>query len=213
MEGESAPTVKSCTVSEGATWAQEGDNVTVTALDGSKDSYTLDIQSVSPAAYTSQEIVFDGTESYVKSAYGWDSTKKWRFSKTDNDYSREIAGKTHVELFLPACDTVVLKAGGNNERDIKVYINGAQLGDKVKLLKAGNTFVVGQSAPFMMSIVSAQTSGDGGIAAIRMARKGGATDLGDVQRDHVPCTKVLRNGQIIIVRGEKSFTVTGQLVR
>ena len=211
MEGESAPIVKSCIVSEGATWAQEGDNVTVTALDGSKDSYTLDIQSVSPVAYTSQEIVFDGTESYVKSAYGWDSTKKWRFSKTDSDYSREIAGKTHVELFLPACDTIIVKAGV--ERDVKVYINGEQLGSKVKLLKAGNTFVVAQSAPFMMSIISAQSSGDGGVAAIRMARKGGATDLGDVQRDHVPCTKVLRNGQIIIVRGEKIFTVTGQLVR
>lgn len=213
LAGETAPTIKSYIVSEGATWKQEGNTVTLTGADGASTAYTVDIQAVSPVAYTDQEIVFDGSETYIKGAYGWDNTKKWKFSKTDNDYSREIAGKTHVELFLPACDTVVLKAGGNNERDIKVYINGAQLGDKVKLLKAGNTFVVGQSAPFMMSIVSAQTSGDGGIAAIRMARKGGATDLGDVQRDHVPCTKVLRNGQIIIVRGEKSFTVTGQLVR
>lgn len=213
LAGETTPTIKSYIVSEGATWKQEGNTVTLTGADGASTAYTVDIQAVSPVAYTDQEIVFDGSETYIKGAYGWDNTKKWKFSKTDNDYSREIAGKTHVELFLPACDTVVLKAGGNNERDIKVYINGAQLGDKVKLLKAGNTFVVGQSAPFMMSIVSAQTSGDGGIAAIRMARKGGATDLGDVQRDHVPCTKVLRNGQIIIVRGEKSFTVTGQLVR
>lgn len=213
LAGETAPTIKSYIVSEGATWKQEGNTVTLTGADGASTAYTVDVQAVSPVAYTDQEIVFDGSETYIKGAYGWDNTKKWKFSKTDNDYSREIAGKTHVELFLPACDTVVLKAGGNNERDIKVYINGAQLGDKVKLLKAGNTFVVGQSAPFMMSIVSAQTSGDGGIAAIRMARKGGATDLGDVQRDHVPCTKVLRNGQIIIVRGEKSFTVTGQLVR
>lgn len=213
LAGETTPTIKSYIVSEGATWKQEGNTVTLTGADGASTAYTVDIQAVSPVAYTDQEIVFDGSETYIKGAYGWDNTKKWKFSKTDNDYSREIAGKTHVELFLPACDTVVLKAGGNNERDIKVYINGAQLGDKVKLLKAGNTFVVGQSAPFMMSIVSAQTSGDGGVAAIRMARKGGATDLGDVQRDHVPCTKVLRNGQIIIVRGEKSFTVTGQLVR
>lgn len=213
LAGETAPTIKSYIVSEGATWKQEGNTVTLTGADGASTAYTVDIQAVSPVAYTGQEIVFDGSETYIKGAYGWDNTKKWKFSKTDNDYSREIAGKTHVELFLPACDTVVLKAGGNNERDIKVYINGAQLGDKVKLLKAGNTFVVGQSAPFMLTIASAQSSGDGGIAAIRMARKGGATDLGDVQRDHVPCTKVLRNGQIIIVRGEKSFTVTGQLVR
>ena len=215
LAGETVPTIKSYIVSEGATWKQEGNTVTLTGADGASATYTVDIQAVSPVTYTSQEIVFDGSADeaeWVKSAYGWDGTKKWRFSKTDDDYSREIAGKTHVELFLPACDTVVLTSM-KNERDVYIRINGTQFGNKVKLVTAGLVLAVEQSSPFMLSVVSAQSSGDGGVAAIRMARKGGATDLGDVQRDHVPCTKVLRNGQIIIVRGEKSFTVTGQLVR
>lgn len=211
LAGETAPTIKSYIVSEGATWKQEGNTVTLTGADGASTAYTVDIQAVSPVAYTGQEIVFDGSETYIKGAYGWDNTKKWKFSKTDNDYSREIAGKTHVELFLPACDTVVLKAGGNNERDIKVYINGAQLGDKVKLLKAGNTFVVGQSAPFMMSIVSAQTSGDGGIAAIRMARKT-TTGLNTID-DRRQSIKRIENGMLMIERNGAVYNAQGQIIR
>ena len=211
LAGETAPTIKSYIVSEGATWKQEGNTVTLTGADGASTAYTVDIQAVSPVAYTDQEIVFDGSETYIKGAYGWDNTKKWKFSKTDNDYSREIAGKTHVELFLPACDTVVLKAGGNNERDIKVYINDAQLGDKVKLLKAGNTFVVGQSAPFMMSIVSAQTSGDGGIAAIRMAKKT-TTGLNTID-DRRQSIKRIENGMLMIERNGAVYNAQGQIIR
>lgn len=211
LAGETAPTIKSYIVSEGATWKQEGNTVTLTGADGASTAYTVDIQAVSPVAYTDQEIVFDGSETYIKGAYGWDNTKKWKFSKTDNDYSREIAGKTHVELFLPACDTVVLKAGGNNERDIKVYINGAQLGDKVKLLKAGNTFVVGQSAPFMMSIVSAQTSGDGGIAAIRMVKKT-TTGLNTID-DRRQSIKRIENGMLMIERNGAVYNAQGQIIR
>lgn len=211
LAGETAPTIKSYIVSEGATWKQEGNTVTLTGADGASTAYTVDIQAVSPVASTGQEIVFDGSETYIKGAYGWDNTKKWKFSKTDNDYSREIAGKTHVELFLPACDTVVLKAGGNNERDIKVYINGAQLGDKVKLLKAGNTFVVGQSAPFMMSIVSAQTSGDGGIAAIRMAKKT-TTGLNTID-DRRQSIKRIENGMLMIERNGAVYNAQGQIIR
>lgn len=210
LAGETAPTIKSYIVSEGATWKQEGNTVTLTGADGASTAYTVDIQAVSPVAYTDQEIVFDGSETYIKGAYGWDNTKKWKFSKTDNDYSREIAGKTHVELFLPACDTVVLKAGGNNERDIKVYINGAQLGDKVKLLKAGNTFVVGQSAPFMMSIVSAQTSGDGGIAAIRMVKKTTGLNTIDDRRQSI---KRIENGMLMIERNGAVYNAQGQIIR
>ena len=35
----------------------------------------------------------------------------------------------------------------------------------------------------------------------------------DVQGDNVQCTKLLRNGQIYILRGEKVFTLTGQAVK
>ena len=39
------------------------------------------------------------------------------------------------------------------------------------------------------------------------------TGFDDVQGDKVPCTKVLRDGQIYIIRGEKVYTVMGQSVK
>lgn len=40
-----------------------------------------------------------------------------------------------------------------------------------------------------------------------------ATDIGTVQSDNIPCTKILRNGQILILRDGKVYTVTGQEVK
>ncbi|MBQ1875083.1 MAG: hypothetical protein II144_05320 [Paludibacteraceae bacterium] len=214
LAGGDAPAVDSYKVNEGTTWEQNGNTIMLTGTDSTTISYTLVTEPVTPVAFTADEIVFDGSEgSWVKCAYGWDSSKKWRFSKTDTDYSREIAGKTHVEFFLPACDTVVLKSMDGNERDMRVYANGVEIGSKTKLLKSGTTLVVNQKAPFMLSVVSAQSSGDGGVKALRMARKGNATDLGGIQPSAVSYQKILRDGQILIVRGDQTFTITGQLAR
>lgn len=212
LAGEDVPTVSSYKVSDGATLTQNGNTVTVTALDKSTATYTMDIQAVTPVEFTANEIVFDGSESsWVKGAYGFDATKKWRFSKTDEDYSREIAGKTHVELFLPACDTIVLKSMASKEREINVYINGEKLGGKTKLLIVGSTFAVLQSAPFMLTIASAQSSGDGGVAAIRMARKA-ATGI-EATKSEVRCVKMLRDGQLLIKQGDAIYTIQGQRIQ
>ncbi len=42
---------------------------------------------------------------------------------------------------------------------------------------------------------------------------GEAQGIDDVQSDHVQCTKVVRDGQIFILRGEKVYTIDGQEVR
>ncbi len=213
LAGESAPTIQSYKVSDGATLTQEGSTVTLKGADGESVAYTLDIQAVSPIAYTTEELVFDGSDDeaeWVKAAYGWDETKKWRISKTDNDYSREIAGKTHMELFLPACDTVVLTSM-KTERDVRIYVNGTQLGNKVKLLKTGLSLAVLQSAPFMLSVVSAQSSGDGGIAAIRMA-KTIATGMNNVSTNN-QSIKRLENGLLLIERNGVVYNLQGQIIR
>ena len=222
MAGTSAPAVSTCLLSRGATWAQENNHVTISALDGSTAVYALDFQPVTPVDFTPNEIVFNGSEDrWVKSAYGWADDKKWRFSKTDEDYSREIAGKTHVEFFLPACDTIVLTSMASKERDVKFYINGEAFGSKTKLLIAGNTLIVNQSAPFMLSVVSAQSSGDGGVASLRMARKNTPTGIDNTpslesEPTSLPAgegrgeaSKILRNGIIYILRGEQLYTITG----
>lgn len=214
LAGSEEPTISAYKVNEGTKWEQNGNTITLTGSDETTISYTLVTKAVTPVAFTDQEIVFDGSADeaeWLKAAYGWDDTKKWRFSKTDDDYSREIAGKTHIELFLPACDTVVLTSM-KTERDVRIYVNGAQLGDKVKLVKTGLALAVEQSAPFMLSVVSAQSSGDGGIAAIRMARKATPTGIDETASEKAS-TKVLYNGRLFILRGTKIYTPAGQQVR
>ena len=211
IAGEAVPTVQSHSEGDGTTWSQSGSVITLTGADETSVSYNLVVEPVTPVAFTTDEIVCNGSETWIKSAYGWDSSKKWRFSKTDSDYTREMNGKTHVELFLPSCDTIVLKAGGSNERAVRFYINGVQLGDKVTLAKAGTTLVVEQSAPFMLTVASAQTSGDGGVASVRMARKS-ATALDEVLSG-AKAEKVLHDGQIYILRDGKVYTVTGEEVK
>ena len=42
---------------------------------------------------------------------------------------------------------------------------------------------------------------------------GDAQGFEDVQGNNVQCTKIVHNGQIFILRGEKVYTVTGQEVK
>jgi hypothetical protein len=211
LAGEDMPTISSYKVNEGTTWSQNGNVITLTGADGETAEYTLDIQPVTPVEFSAAEIVFDGTETWVKSAYGWASDKKWKFSKTDSDYSREIAGKTHVEFFLPACDTVVLMSM-SKERAVRIYINGQPVGSQMTLAVSGNAVAVNQNAPFMLTIVSAQSSGDGGIAAIRMVRNT-PTGIGEVVNGKCENVKIIKNGVLYILYKEARYTVQGRRVK
>ena len=215
LAGSEVPTISTSKVNEGTKWEQNGNTITLTGSDETTISYTLVTEAVTPVAFTDQEIVFDGSADeaeWLKAAYGWDDTKKWRFSKTDNDYSREIAGKTHVELFLPACDTVVLTSM-NTERDVRIAINGVPFGDKVKLVKAGLSLAVNRSEPFMLTVSSAQSSGDGGIAAVRMIRKAPQGIEETQSNEKTLTTKFLYNGQLLILRGGHTYNTSGQLLQ
>ena len=212
LAGTAAPTISTYIVSDGATLKQNGNKAILTGADGSSIEYVMAVEAVEPMQYTSEEIVFDGTETWVKGAYGFDATKKWKFSKTDTDYSRELAGKTHLEMFLPACDTIVLKSMDSKERDITVSVNGKQIGNKFTLLKAGSTIIVNQPQAFMLTINSAQSSGDGGVKAIRLGRKSTTTSI-ENQSIKENVYKVLHNGQVYVVRGSKMYTLHGQEVR
>lgn len=214
LAGQDAPTVSKYQVNDGTTWAIDGNNITLTGADASTAAYQLVLEAVTPAEFNAAEITFDGTEAWAKAANGFDDSKGgWKFSKTDNDFSREIAGKTHVEFFLPACDTVVLKTGASGtERDVRFYVNGTEVGEKAKLTKAGVALAVKQSAPFMLTVASAQTGGDGGVGAIRMAKAETPTAI-DNTEDAVKATKVLRDGQVLILRDGKFFNALGVEVK
>lgn len=215
LAGQDAPTVSSYQVNDGTTWAIDGNNITLTGADNSIALYSLVLAEVAPADFSADEITFDGTETWVKAANGFGTDKGgWKFSKTDSDFSREIAGKTHVEFFLPACDTVVLKTGASGtERDVRFYVNGTQLGDKAKLTKAGVALAVEQSAPFMLTVASAQTSGDGGVGALRMAKAPLDPTAIDNTNNEVKAVKIIRDGQLFIQKNGVLYNAQGAVVK
>jgi hypothetical protein len=71
---------------------------------------------------------------------------------------------------------------------------------------------VNQPQAFMLTINSAQSSGDGGVKAIRLGRKSTTTSI-ENQSIKENVHKVLHNGQVYIVRGSKMYTLHGQEVR
>lgn len=214
LAGQDAPTVSSYQVNDGTTWAIDGNNITLTGADASTAAYQLVLEAVSPAEFNAAEITFDGTEAWAKAANGFDDSKGgWKFSKTDNDFSREIAGKTHVEFFLPACDTVVLKTGtSGTERDVRFYVNGTEVGEKAKLTKAGVALAVKQSAPFMLTVASAQTGGDGGVGAIRMAKAETPTAIDNTEAE-IKAVKFIENGQLFILKNGIKYNANGAIVK
>ncbi len=166
MEGEPVPTLTSYVASEGATAALAGTTLTVTAEDASTEEYEVTFTAVAPYT-TTGDITFDGTETWIKSGYGFDDTKKWRFSKTDADWSREKDGRTRIYFFVgPANSLSLTTTSGQTARNIKVYVNGVLNGSITKQAAAGSAITIpcNTNANNMVAIVSNQTGGDGGIS-------------------------------------------------
>ncbi|MGM9830540.1 MAG: Ig domain-containing protein [Paludibacteraceae bacterium] len=159
-----------CSTATAYALSEDGATLTVTGEDATTKDYPFVCEAVAPATTLNETITFDGSESWIKGGYGYDATKGWKFSKTDTDYSREWNGKTHIEMFLPACDAVILTGSDVSARNIKVYINGTEFGSFTTVKNGDLTLDVKQSAPFMLTIASAQTGGDGGFSAAKLVK-------------------------------------------
>ena len=165
MAGTDAPAqTDDIQVADGFTAAVVGDNVVLTqTATGKVKTYAITKTAVTPFVGTGKQ-TFDGTETYVASGYGWDNSKKWRFSKTDNDWTREAPGNTRLYFFVGAGTSLTLSESGQNTRAIEVYVNGMKDGS-ISQIEKNKTIAVtlNGSQPNMVEIRSNQTSGDGGF--------------------------------------------------
>ena len=68
------------------------------------------------------------------------------------------------------------------------------------------------------AIVTAKQEGDNNylaaeqVSKVVIVRADDATGIGDIQGDNVPYTKILRNGQVFVRRGDTIYTITGMKV-
>lgn len=181
MQGTEVPTVASVKYAEGVDSTKTTNNVVdgkivVTGSDSSTKEYMIKATEVAPYTTLGEDVVFDGKETYVASGYGWDSTKKWRFSKLGEDVAggkkRNSEGWTRLYFFVGPATQITFTESANQNRAVKIFVNGNEFTD-VTTLPAGKTFTITGlkwNENNMIAIVSNQTSGDGGVGAMKLEK-------------------------------------------
>lgn len=169
MAGESAPTMtsyeKNANVKDGGV-AIVGNKVVLTGTDDSQKEYDLTLEAVTPmSSYDLQ--TFDGSETYVKAGLAYDGG--WKFRKNASD-GRISKGYTRLYFFVGgSADRATFTSCADN-RKVKIYVNNVET-SVTQTASSGNTFDVPLDpavANNMIAIVSDQTSGDGGVGAMKL---------------------------------------------
>ena len=172
LDSEGAPTITDVKVSTGASYEVEGNTLVVTAEDGETTSvYDITLEAVKPNIQS--EVTFDGTETWIKTGYSYDSEKGWKFSKNvDEDSNKRITeGKNRIYFFVGHAKSVTLTNGlVNSDRAVKVYVNGVEDTSIKSIPKSSAstnsvTITCNPEVDNMIAIVSNQTSGDGGFTS------------------------------------------------
>ena len=174
MSGESAPTVNesSIDISDGATYALDGNTLTVTAEDGTTNkAFTITTVPMTPleVATDVETTSFSNVPSWIFNLYGYswgdkDSDRKGlKFAKAvnENNNMRIALGNTRQYYFIGAAKKLTLKGSPCATRKVNVYKNGTKVSSNVD-----NTTIevdLDEDNPCMVMIESNQTSGDGGF--------------------------------------------------
>ena len=216
IAGAEAPTyVESIFASgvEGASAQLEEDGLKVIGADADEVVYSIVYEAV-PVADIQLEntITFDSTENYIYSVYGWDAAKGWKIAKDVEEAAnkRISEGKDRFYMALPAADSLYLTSGSGKDRPVKITVNGVA-SDVVKLAKQNEEVAIAlnASANNFVCIESNGSNGDGGIIAIRLHKNDDTPSALDEAVEAEKAHKVVRDGQIIIIRGDKEFNLVG----
>lgn len=176
IAGTTAPTVsaENLACASGSATIDGDGNIVVTGEDNTTKIFTVSVEAVEPQAASSATITFDGTETWIKNGYGYDSSKGWKFSKNSEEPSnRRISeGKTRIYFFVGSCKEVTLTTatGITSNREIAVAVNNVNVPSITQAPKTPGsiTIPVNSTSPAMIEIKSiiGDGGGDGGFGSI-----------------------------------------------
>ncbi len=214
LEGEAEPSFVSAKF-----WEPDGEptaeivdgKLVVTGADAQQAEYTITYHAVVPMEYSTEEVVFDTVPSYIFSVYGFAADKGVKFSKDVEEASnhRISEGKDRIYIALPAANKVLLTSGTGAKRPVKILVNGEEsaVAQTAASDEAIEILLSKEHANFV-AIESNGSNGDGGFIKLQLSEESGQGIEDLDASEHA--VKFLQNGQILIRRGEKIFTVTGQ---
>ena len=214
LEGEAEPTFVSATF-----WEPDGEpkaemvdgKLVVTGIDGQQAEYTITYHAITPMEYSTEEVVFDAVPSYIYSVYEFDADKGVKFAKDVEEAKnhRISEGKDRIYIALPAANKVLLTSGTGAKRPVKILVNGEE--SAVAQTAASDETIeilLSKEHANFVAIESNGSNGDGGFIKLQLSEESGQGIEDLDASEHA--VKFLQNGQILIRRGEKIFTVTGQ---
>lgn len=217
LAGEAAPEAAQITAGSGTAGAMTGNKIGVTGADMSYVEYTVTLEEVTPytdaVAADAAAGVFDGTETWVKTGilesgntagFSGDYYVIRRQKKGSDaaDDQRVFAGFVRAYLFVGNASELQLTIGGN--KAVKYAVDGGEYTEDAD----GTLNIALDEGNHLVEIVSNQQSGDGRISAPKLIERGSSTAL-DEAAGEVKARKIVRDGQIIIVRGDKEFNIVG----
>ena len=188
LAGESEPTVEesSLVISDDATYALDGNTLTVTAEDGTTNkAFTITKTAFTPLAVAADiaTTTFSDVPSWMFNPYGWDSSKGVKFAKNVDEASnmRIAKGFARQYYFIEAAKTLTLTSGSSGARNIKVYRNGVELATPTATAAKDKTIDIAldEDAPCMIMIESNQTGsgGDGGFTKYAVKARTAPIDI------------------------------------
>lgn len=167
MAGTDTPTATTITADKGTAGELSEGKIRVTGSDESFVDYIVTLEAVDPmASYDKQ--TFDGNENYVKAGLDYDGCWKFRRNATSDD--REQRGYTRMYFFVGGGADKATFTSAQSKRAVKIYVNNV-LTDVEETASSGSTFDVPldpNAANNMIAIISNQTSGDGGVSAVKL---------------------------------------------
>ena len=196
-----------------ATLSDDGATITLKGADGVEAIYNIVTEKLVPKALTADLITFTGEETYIFAPYGWASDKGIKFAKKVNDEAnmRDAKGNTRIYMALPPAENVILTSGSGGARAVVITVNG--VASTVKETAASGetiTIALNQATNNFVAIESNQEKGDGGFTKMQLTspKDPVGAGLNQVQAE-VKAVKVIRDGQLLIIREGKTYTAQG----
>lgn len=216
MIGEEDPTFVSAEFWEpdGEPTAEMKDGkLVVTGVDGKQASYSIQLVGVPVMEKTFEEVEFTTVPDYIASVYGWASDKGVKFSKDKEEATnhRISEGKDRIYLALPAAKGVKLTSGSGANRPIVYMVNGI-FSDVINTAAEGESITIplDDTKNNFVGIESKGSNGDGGFIKLQLVDE--AQGFENAQSE-LKAVKVLREGQLMIIREGVLYNAQGAVVK
>ena len=221
LAGDAAPEVDAIVAGAGTAGPLSEGKIVVTGADYSSIEYTVTLEAVTPNTNVVTEAAsagaFDGTETWVKNGLkvygnsaGFSDGKyvlRRQIKGSDAaDDQRVIAGWVRTYFFVGNASKLELSNTTNNKK-VKYAIDGGEYTES----EANPLVIALEEGNHMIEIVTNQQSGDCNLSAPKLVERT-ATGINNTE-DGVKAVKVIRDGQLLIIKGDKTFNIIGAELR